>query len=557
MNSFRTKIFGPLLALIAAVILMAGCEKDEVFEKTRLFRPVLNEELRAELNTIIVNMGNIREATTYTIEVSRDTFATIDYTIESDTSYVVINEETLNGDELLWNTLYQVRATAHASNPQYDSKISDLGNVRTERFPSIMKIPTVDDIIDVAVRVSWQPIGAAVTKIRTFTTDDLKLENPIAEYDVSTDDQAAGVSIIDGMEPATAYQVAIYSGATGEQLRGWETFVTLEKGVDPADPNVVDLSGSEDPDAVGAAVLNAADGNIILLKKGVLYNFPSENLNKSITIRGAYGFGAQKAILFTTGNWNIENGASINHIRFIDLELRGEDIGGDYVFNPNNDMETTVEELTFDNCIINTFRGIIRVRGGVHVKHYNINNSIVHHIGGYGIFTCDTDGAGGASIDNIALTNSTFSKIHSFMTTRQNAESLLIDACTLSEYADPDGILFRWRGEDGVLSNVLNGITITNSIWGHAWDEGETGNLSIRGIYDGLEATSFNIVNTYATSDFSFTADSEIPGFPALNYSGTAEDLWVDPFDGLDFNIKDNGFAGKYDAGDPRWRVKL
>ena len=85
---------------------------------------------------------------------------------------------------------------------------------------------------------------------------------------------------------------------------------------------------------------------------------PPRALGKSITIRGAQGFGLEKAVLFTTGNWNIANGATIDHIRFVDVEVRGEDIGGDYVFNPNNDSQTTINELTFDDCILSYFRGI-------------------------------------------------------------------------------------------------------------------------------------------------------------------------------------------------------
>ncbi|MBK8967629.1 MAG: DUF4957 domain-containing protein [Lewinellaceae bacterium] len=552
-NSLTIK--NALFLLVAGTMLALGaCEKDPVYEKTRLFRPVLNEDLRAEGNAIIVNMGKIKEAVSYTLEISRDTFANIDYTFDSDTNYVVVNNAVLNGESLLWNTLYQVRVTAHAANPVYDSKVSDLGSVRTERFPSILNIPGPDDVIDVAARVTWQVAGAAVTKIKTFTTTDLQLANPLAEFDVDATGQANGEFIVTGLQPQTGYQIAIYSGAL---LRGWETYVTLEQGVDPSDPNVIDLSADEDPDAVKTAVATATDGQLILLKKGVQYNLPTDPLDKSITIRGAYGFGSKKATLFTTGNWNIADGANISYVRFIDVELLGEDIGGDYVFNPNNSNETIINELTFDNCVISTFRGIIRIRSKVFLKKYNINNSIVHHIGGYGILTTDTDGAGNAAADDLAFTNSTFSKINSFLTSRQNAQSILIDACTISELAAPDGIVFRWRGADGVLSNVLNGITITNTVWGHAWDEGMTGNLAVRGIYDGLEATSFNIVNTYATSDFAFTPGSEIPGFPALTYGGTAGALWVDPYDGLDFNFKDSGFAGKFDTGDPRWRTKL
>ncbi|MCB0635057.1 MAG: DUF5123 domain-containing protein [Lewinella sp.] len=555
MNFQPFKIF---IALFVGVLLFSACEEEVVYEKTRLFRPVLNEELTALDNTIIVNMGNIREAVSYTLEVSRDSFQTIEYTIEADTNYVIIGPETLNGEELFWNTLYQVQATAHAADAAYDSRISDLGNVRTERFPSILQIPTEADIIDRALRVTWTVAGAPVTMIRIFGPDDLGLDNVLLERETTVDEQTSGIAIFSGLTPETGYQVAIYSAAGGTELRGWEGFMTLPQNVDPADPNVIDLSNDEDPDAVVNAMMTAVDGNIILLKKGVLYNLPSDPLDKSITITAAYGFGDQKAILFTTGNWNFAEGVTINHVRFIDVELRGEDIGGDYVFNPNLGTMTRVEELTFDNCVINHFRGVIRIRSQMFLGDYNILNSVVHHIGGYGIITTDTDGAGNASFDNALFQNSTFYKIHAFMTSRQNAQSITIDACTMSELADPNGIVFRWRGEDGVLSNVLNGISITNTVWGHAWDEAEGGDLAVRGIYDGLEATSFNIINTWSPSDFAFTAGSEIPGFPALSYSGTAQDLWVAPYaDEADFNFKDSGFAGKYDSGDPRWRAEL
>lgn len=553
MSSINKYLYKSLFLLIPALLVLSSCEEEEIYEQTRLFRPVLNEQLRAELNTIIVNMGKMKEVSSYTLEVSRDTFQTIDYVIETTENYVEINATLLNGEELLWNTLYQIRATAHASNPIYDSKPSDLGNVRTERFPSILNIPTNADVIDIAARVTWQPVGAQVTAIKVFAITDSRLSNPLKERAVSAEEHAAGLAIVSGLEPLTSYQLAIYSGAT---LRGWETYTTKEGSIDLNDPMVINLTESEDPDAVINAVATASEGQIIVVKKGVVYNLPSVPLDKSITIQGSQGFGSEKAVLYTTGNWNIAGGATVDHVRFIDLELRGADIGGDYVFNPSNSDPTYINELTFDDCILNNFRGIIRIRSKVFLNNYTINNSIVYRIGGYGIITTDTDGDGNAAVNNIYLTNSTFSKINSFMTSRQNAQSIVIDGCTMSELATPDGIVFRWRGTDGERSNVLNGISITNTIWGPAWDEAATGKLSVRGIYDGLEATSFNIVNTYATSDFSFTAGSEIPGFPALNYSGTPADLWVDPAN-LDFNFKDSGFAGKFDTGDPRWRAKL
>src|SRR5690606_11057249 len=123
-----------------------------------------------------------------------------------------------------------------------------------------------------------------------------------------------------------------------------------------------DIRENESPSAVADAVLAAADGDLILVKRGVTYDLPEEALDKSITIQAAHGFGEQKAKLYTTGNWNIAEGAQIDHIRFINLEIRGADYSGDYVFNPNTN-NVNVRELLFENCTMGTFRGILRVRG--------------------------------------------------------------------------------------------------------------------------------------------------------------------------------------------------
>lgn len=543
----------PFILLMLAVII--GCSKDEdpVFEKTRLFRPVLNEPLMSMQNTIILNMGDIKEATGYTIEVSRDSFLTTDYTLTTDTSYVIIGDGNLGGDNLFWNTTYQVRGQAHAADPQYDSRVAEFGSVRTQRFPSILNVPSDFDVTDMAARVTWVKAGAPVTKVKLFSPDDLQLANPLSEYDVSSEEDAMGEKIVTQLESETTYQIGIFSGANGETLRGWIGYTTLPRGIRADDAGVTDLTMTEDPAAVGNAVLAASDGDILLLKKGIIYDFPSENLDKSITIAGEMGFGPQKSVLFTTGNWNIANGAVIDHIRFINMELRGEDPGGDYVFNPSNGDLTTVGELLFDNCLVNTFRGIIRIRGGVMIDKYTINNSIVHDIGGYGIYTTDTDGEGKASIQNISFTNSTFSKINSFITSRQNSSSMVFDNCTFSEFTVTGGRFFRYRGKEG-FDNVVNGITISNCIFGHGWDSGQSMAYNVQFIADGLEGTSFSLSNNYGTEKFEMRAGSELAGFPDLRYNGSAEDLWVDPYFGLDFTIKDPTFSGRLTAGDPRWR---
>src|SRR5690606_18556961 len=373
--------------LLIFFVLCAGfftaCSDDDQsdFEKTRLFRPVLNEELYAEGNSIIVDMGSLKAAKSYSFEVSRDTFATIDYSFKTDTSFVTIDEK-LVGEELFWNTLYQVRVIAHASDPQYDSKVSDLGNVRTQRFPTILNIPKAYDVTDVAARVTWTPTGAAVTSMQVFAGEDLKLATPLIDaVSVGSDEQASGESFIYGLEPETDYQIAIYSG---DEIRGWVNYSTKVADLDPSLPNVIDLTENESSSAVADAVATAPDGAIILVKRGVTYDLPSDDLTKSITIRGAYGFGPQKAKLYTTGNWNIAANSNIDHINCIDIEIRGEDYSGDNVFN-HTTYNVYVRELNFVHCEREAFRSINRIRGTVAIDNNIIINRVIDSIGGYAI----------------------------------------------------------------------------------------------------------------------------------------------------------------------------
>ncbi len=553
MKILNRNIKASLVILLMAVVAVTACKEDEeMFEQTRLFRPVLNEDLYSEGNTIIVNQGNMKSAISYTLEVSRDTFKTVEYLIETDTSYVEINRE-LIGEELFWNTLYQIRSTAHAADPQYDSKAADLGNVRTQRFPTILNNPASYDVTDIAARVTWTKAGAPVTGVRVFAAEDLQLNTPLFdEQTVSSEEEENAEVIVEGLDSETEYQIAIYSD---ENLRGWVNYTTRESDIDPNAPGVIDIRENESPSAVADAVLAAADGDLILVKRGVTYDLPKEPLDKSITIQAAYGFGEKKARLYTTGNWDIAEGAQIDHIRFIDLEIRGEDYSGDYVFNPNT-SDVNVGELLFENCQIGTVRGILRIRGTVALDKYIIRNTLVDSVGSYGLLTTDTDPKDGektAHVNNIVFESSTFNKIQAGITSRNNSTSIVIEDCTFANFVSGSNRMFRYRGGDG-NNNVANGISITNSIFGHAWDESESESYAVRGI-EGLDNTNFNIVNTYSTGDFSFS-NSEIPGFPVGNYSKGQADLWVSPA-ANNFYFKDMGFAGRFDSGDKRWRVIL
>ena len=70
-----------------------SCSKDDiVYEQTRLFRPALNTDLTAKGNTILVNLAKSKDAVSYTIDVSQDSFKTIEYNFTVDTNNFVIDK---------------------------------------------------------------------------------------------------------------------------------------------------------------------------------------------------------------------------------------------------------------------------------------------------------------------------------------------------------------------------------------------------------------------------------------------------------------------------------
>ncbi|MCW9706577.1 DUF4957 domain-containing protein [Fodinibius salsisoli] len=527
-----------LFVLVTGIMFFYACKKDNpVSQETRLFRPVLNEQLFAEDNSIIVDMGDMKDAASYTLEVSRDTFQTIELELDTDTNYVEI-------DSLLWNTIYQVRATAHAEDSEFDSKVSDLGAVRTQRFPSIMELPESFDVTDVAARIKWTRGGALVTGIKVFAGNDEKLTTPIIEEEVTPEDQNKEQKIVHGLDPSTSYQIAIYSDG---ELRGWAEYKTKEAL--PLGDNVVDLRGIDDPSILAETLPTIANNSVVLLESGKTYTTGGYSFDKSVTIRSGYGFEPGGAIIDCSSNFNINDGSAVDSVVFRDVTLTGS-FDSNYVFNINN--SGSIGEVKFQSSNIRSLRGMLRMKGGAGtIDKYTISNSVVDSINGYALLTVDTPDW---SVGDITIENSTISRTQYFLVSRSNTNSITIESSTINEAPEKGRQMFRWRGDEG-NNNVLNGVKIHNTIWGHGWNMDGEEDVSVSGV-DGMESTNFDIVNTYTTSQFSFSGD-EIPGFPNFVYGGTGQDLWVSPYIDGDFNINDSGFAGKSDAGDPRWRLGL
>ncbi|HNU78669.1 MAG TPA: DUF4957 domain-containing protein [Prolixibacteraceae bacterium] len=545
----RTCLAILLTALLAAMaVSFISCQEEETFPRTRLFMPVLNEDLRAEQNTIIVNMAKMKEAVSYKLEISRDTFKTIDYTVTVDTNYVVINKE-LVGEELLWFTMYWVRATAYANEPEFNSKTSDLGSVRTQKFPSNMGAPTQFDILDNQARVFWTPSGAAITHVRVYAITDVRLTTPLLTFGVTPEEQTAGETYINGLSPSTSYNIAVFSNET---LRGWEIYNTKPPLV--AGDNVINLSGIESATILADTLPDIPGGSIILLEGGRSYSTGGYSFDKSLTIMSGYSFVQALPHIDCTSNFNIMGNVRVDSIVFKNLSFSGA-FDSRYVFNPNISDPFDVGKIHFEGCRISNLRGVARFRGPAPgmIQKFSMNNCVVDSIRDYAVVCTDTDN--GVAVGDISLSNSTFSRCRYFLISRMQSNSVVIDNCTLSELPAKGAIAFRWRGPES-NADITNGLTIRNTIWGHGWDEASAGGYDFRAHNGGisLAATTINVVNVYTTSQFLFTAGNELPGIPVGNYAGKGSDLWVNPYGGMDFHFKDIAFPGKSDCGDLRWR---
>lgn len=543
--------YSKILVIISFLVMsiFLACEPEENYPRTRLFQPVLNEDLYSVENTIVVNLGNLKEATGYLVEVSRDSFETVDYSLEIDTNFVVLNEEIL-GEELLWFTIYQVQVTAYADDTEYNSLPSFLGSVRTQKYPSNMHAPTTFDVLDTRAKVQWDPVGDPITHIKIFSGNDLRLSTPLLTLELTQAQIDTSMVIIPGLQPSTTYQIAIYSG---DVLRGWEEYNTKVPLV--SGPNVINLTGIDSSVIfLQQRLANLEDGSIIILEGGKTYMAGGFAFDKSISFISGYSFVPALPVIDCSSNFNIRDGSNVGYVTFKDIHITASEDGFNarYVFNI--DKSGTLSELKFESCVIRTLRGVVRMKEGVGtLGSYAISNSRIDSIRDYGLLTVDVNTW---QCNDILIENSSISKMVAFIQSRNNSNSLKIDGCTVNESPQTGRRMFRYRevGQD----NVLNGITISNTIWGHAWDVANEG-IYLIDAYDGLGTTTFILSNNYATSEFGFDIEGgkdEIPGFPSFNYSGLVTDLWTDPYNAV-FEIKDPGFAGKGDAGDPRWRVGL
>lgn len=528
-NRKTIKIYVSVLLLAVA----AACtKKDSLIEQERLFRPVLKGSLEADGNYIKAAWERMKGAVSYTVQISRDTFKTIDQTLVLDSSRTTF-------ENLRWDQNYRLQVKANAPDSGQNSGWSYLGEIKTPRFPTILNLPGINDVNSTQVKVTWKTEGAAVSSIKILKASDSSL---VKEIILSAEDITAELKIIDGLAPGTPYIIYLYSGTS---LRGWADFNTAE----PLSGNIIDLTLIEGRPNVLLDTLPLIDaGSTVLLKKGQTYNISSSlALTKAVTITSGDDLVlTAPPVLFFTSNFSFAAGSNVSYVRFEKLELRSDNYGSRYIFNVN--AAFNVGEISFSSCTLAAFRGVARFQNqAITVSKFLVNDCQIDSIKDYGLI--NADGAS-ALVEEISITNSTIYKSEKVIVSSKptgTMKSITVENCTFNECPLGGAGVATGNALIDCNNQKFSGlITFKNNIVGPGLLRE---NVIVRGIRPG--AGAIDAANNYSTSDASIAIDGPVPDIIA--YSKPSTDLFTDAANG-NFKIKDNTFAGRNTSGDPRWR---
>jgi hypothetical protein len=516
------------LAVCFGLLILAACKKKDNLEQVRLFRPVTKDALESQGNWVKASWQPISGAVSYRAEISRDTFRTILRSVTLDTNVYTF-------ENLDWDKMYQVQVRANAPDSVYNSRFSNLGGIKTPKFPTILNTPTASEVTEEAVKVSWVTGGAAVTSIKILKWIDSSL---VTQVTLTPTDVTNQYRIISGLSANTAYIIYLYSGTS---VRGWADFTTSA----PLAGNLIDLRGiTGRPSVLADTIAIIPSGSTIILKRGETYVISSAlNLSKSMTLlSGSDLLVPVQAVISMPSNFNIVSGATIDSLVFKDVVLRGTDYASKYVFNIN--VACNIGKLNFISCRAEYFRGVTRTQAQpAIIGSFLVDNCIIDSVAGYGVLTIDV---ATSRCDNITIRNSTIYKAEKIVTSRNNSIAVTIENCTVNE-APLGNSAYYVDYSTSPTNNVTNGININNCIFGVG--KNNAGNAGIRGVRANA-ATTVTASNNYRTSD-QVSLGNDIPSI--VTYTKPVAQLFLNAAEG-NFKIIDNTFPGRNSSGDPRWR---
>jgi hypothetical protein len=535
------KFFFVLTALLFALGGMTSCTDEDILGSApRLFRPS-STVLTSDGNWILAEWNLSTEAVYYELQLSRDTFATIDRTDTTSGEYFLFSD-------VNWDQTYQVRIKAIGDTLESEYFVCE--EITVADYPTLLQNISDDDIIDNSVIIRWSIGATPYTAIRVYTEAD-SLVDTVA---ISSAEYALGYKIIEGLDASTTYKMEAFTDNT---YCGKKRVTTLAAQIFE---NAVDLRSLPDEDAdsiltdAWANALPSVSGiTTIVLKGGMDYFITMDSLSRSLKFITGYSF-LGKATLRMSSACDLV--ASFDSLLFENVNLKGIEAtkttpttyGGSYVFNGSRAF--TCEKLSMVNCTIKYLRGICRVKTtGCHIKNLVIENCIADSIGGYGVACTD---AANASIRNISFTNSTFIRTDVFVKNQKTdtLETVYVDYCTFynTPYTATSESVPATAGVHyfDFSGRSFNSITMQNCLMGPGRGAAPMG-IKFKTL------GSTNMSNNYMTSDatwFTTTTTSTSILIDATDAGISSTNLWNNLLTG-DLTIVG---AFSRSVGDPRWR---
>ena len=515
-----------IVALLLTVVVFS-CKKVELkrFTPNKMFTPTAISVSSGDTSVIIswpASLFSAGSGVNYTLEISQDSAfkATPDLSLKVDSTTAVVTDDKIK-DRTPYFVRVKANATAKSAESEWVASTTPFSLVGVQIFHSLQSTNIIDD----AVILDWATTEG-VDKI-VFT----KANGDTMQYAVTADENAAGEALVEGLSAGTNYTAEIFAG---NKSKGLLTFTTKAPVVGN---NVVDLRPIQDrPSVLFDTLSQITDGAIVLLKRGRTYTIPSTFIfDKAVSIRSGLGFGDPAKLLLSS---NFDATGNIDSLNFSDLTIETD---GSASYFMNIGHATVIGNVKVENCTTNGVfnNSFIRLKtAGAEINNLLINNCIIDSFGiGAKYAVIYANASSKALIDNITIQNSTFYSFYYFI--RQDGitgTSLNINNCTFNDMINQAGYFINYSGTFPPAFNIMN------SILGSTIDP-----TNANGIKSSGNAV---LSNTYMTSDCVFSAN---PVTGANSYPGTASDLFTDPANG-NFTIKDNSFAGKSTAGDPRWR---
>ncbi len=549
-----------------------ACKDDEALgEAPRIFRPVAT--LEVQQNKIVVDWENIKEATSYELELYR-VIGTDEVTGESIYEETPVKTGTCTSapytfDDLSWDEKYIVKIKG-----VNDNKSSEYYQTKEVSVTYISKITGVK-LIDNAARVSWDEGGAVIKAIKVV---EEPVEDVVAPVDanewsvpVSDEEYTQGYVDIKSLTPEMRYTFYAYSDASNMNN---DTYAGRASGTTPASANYdddfgvgnwIDLRSYSEEEA--ADILNSDDlkaqlkDNMgLILSPGVDYYVEGFKFNKSLTLMTGPTLG-NNARLIIKSAFQCEKGMTVEKIEFRNLdmyskyavpgggyelndpEMHNKGFGGMQVFNEKG-TNSTVGSLIFSGCHLEGYRSIVRAQSdNDNFTKILFDGCSINGVGDQGVITTTNTKA---DWREVSFKDCTITNVVEFCDFRSIANDLTlnIENCTFC-YAPIETSKYNSLPLFRIENNTAVTLNVTNTLFGPAMatvgQDGSNICPNVAGTIGSffLNAPSpANVVNSFKTN-FEWIVDANgktypMEGLQALDAAET--EIWNNPSAG-DFKI--------------------